>query len=322
MSTAPISVVIPAYGRADLLQATLESVRAQTLQPAEIVVVDDGWRDDSVRAAALAAGARHVYRANGGEPAARNTGIAAAREPWIALLDSDDLWEPTKLERQYAVVRARPELRAVFCDFTYFDMRGPHATTALADHAGYAASMPESIAPGVTLLRDASRGAAREMYLQSSTLLVARELARSLPYDETMRYCTDYDFALRLLARTAIACVTESLVAYRNMGDGLSADVTKMRLGDLAVLAHAERDPMRYGTAATLVLRKRKYRLLFLLAVAHLRANRNGAAARSAFASLGARPTVRAAALVLLSVLGPLGSQIVSDDRYERPARG
>ena len=90
----PISVVIPAFNREDMLPRALASVARQTSAPAETIVVDDG-SSDRTGEAAEAAGARVItHSENRGLAAARNTGIEAATQPWVAFLDSDDEWLP------------------------------------------------------------------------------------------------------------------------------------------------------------------------------------------------------------------------------------
>lgn len=98
-----ISVVIPCFNGAAFVSQAIESVLAQTCLPQEIVVVDDGSTDDSYDiAAAYGEPVRVVRQENRGECAARNRGIEAVQGEWIAFLDADDLWQPTKLERQLA----------------------------------------------------------------------------------------------------------------------------------------------------------------------------------------------------------------------------
>lgn len=99
------SVVIPTYNRAHCVGEAIESTLAQTLHPHEVIVVDDGSSDDT--AAVLASFGdriRVIRQANAGVSAARNAGIEAATGDWIALLDSDDLWFPEKMQRQAAVL--------------------------------------------------------------------------------------------------------------------------------------------------------------------------------------------------------------------------
>jgi GT2 family glycosyltransferase len=98
----PISVVIPAYNRSDLLPRALRAVAAQTHHPAEVIVVDDASADDTA-AVAKSLGARVVlHPENRGAAAARNTGIAEATGEWVALLDSDDEWRPDHLASLWA----------------------------------------------------------------------------------------------------------------------------------------------------------------------------------------------------------------------------
>lgn len=93
----PITVVIPAYRRPDMIGRALRSVHAQTRQAEEVIVVDDASGDDTgTRAESL--GARVItHERNLGEGPARNTGIGAARHDWVALLDCDDEWLPHHL---------------------------------------------------------------------------------------------------------------------------------------------------------------------------------------------------------------------------------
>ena len=112
-ASAPISVIIPAFNTARYLAGALESVRAQTLQPEEIIVVDNGSADETARTA-VESGARCEYEPLRGAGYARNRGIAAARGDFFAILDADDLWMPRKLEWQMAVLDADPQCEAVF----------------------------------------------------------------------------------------------------------------------------------------------------------------------------------------------------------------
>ena len=107
---ASVSVVIPTYNRAHLLERCLVSVLGQTLTADEIIVVDDGSTDNTVSTLK----SRHpevklIQQDNLGVSAARNTGISAARHDWIALLDSDDVWHENKLERQITALNNAPE---------------------------------------------------------------------------------------------------------------------------------------------------------------------------------------------------------------------
>ncbi len=114
-----VSVVIPTRDRRPMLMRAVESVRAQTFEDFEIVVVDDGSTDDTTEGlAALREPRRWPPTAGGvGGGGARNAGIAAATGRWVAFLDDDDAWLPSKLERQVEMLRAHPQLGLVYCGY-------------------------------------------------------------------------------------------------------------------------------------------------------------------------------------------------------------
>ncbi|MBE0583358.1 MAG: glycosyltransferase family 2 protein [Desulfofustis sp.] len=108
-----ISVIIPTHNRADRLDTALRSVLEQTLLPAEILVIDDGSIDDTEHRVAVlgrTAAVHLVYlrQPNRGPAAARNLGIARASFDLLAFLDSDDCWQPRKLEIQAHALRSSP----------------------------------------------------------------------------------------------------------------------------------------------------------------------------------------------------------------------
>ncbi|HID45618.1 MAG TPA: glycosyltransferase family 2 protein [Chromatiaceae bacterium] len=105
-----ISVVIPNYNYALYIGEALNSVLAQSVQPYEIIVVDDGSTDNSVQIVrSYGDKVRLIEQENQHVSAARNAGIKAAKGNWIALLDSDDLWHPRKLEFQIKASIENPD---------------------------------------------------------------------------------------------------------------------------------------------------------------------------------------------------------------------
>jgi hypothetical protein len=106
-----VTVVMPAFNSARTLRDSAQSVLDQTLDSLELIIIDDASTDDTTTVAEELAGrdarVKLVSRATqGGPAAARNTGIAAARGRYLAFCDADDLWLPTKLERQLKLARA------------------------------------------------------------------------------------------------------------------------------------------------------------------------------------------------------------------------
>lgn len=120
MKSAPVSVVIPCFRCKATIDEAVASVAAQTLQPAEILLVDDCSGDDTLDvlhrlASTYAAGWIKVIpmSSNGGPSRARNTGWEQAVQPYIAFLDADDSWAPQKLELQMAALRADPAIALI-----------------------------------------------------------------------------------------------------------------------------------------------------------------------------------------------------------------
>ncbi|MFA5393562.1 MAG: glycosyltransferase [Candidatus Ratteibacteria bacterium] len=123
-----VSVVLPTYDRAHLIGRAIQSVLDQTYPDFEIIVVDDGSTDNTEAAVKDFKDKRIRYIKHGenkGGPAARNTGIKAARGKYIAFQDSDDEWLPEKLDKQIRVFEtAPPEVGIVYTDMQRVNENG------------------------------------------------------------------------------------------------------------------------------------------------------------------------------------------------------
>ncbi|HEX8070574.1 MAG TPA: glycosyltransferase [Pyrinomonadaceae bacterium] len=239
---APITVIIPAFNAAAFIAEAVAQVRAQTLPVAELLVVDDGSTDRTAELAA-AAGARVICQANAGPSAARNAGLRAATQPWVAFLDADDLWRADKLERQWAALALCPEARAVACDYDVVDAAGRtvrgasfRAACGAAQRDGAAARQVGGEAQQVSA--EARRVGADGVYFSRvtmhffecffplpSTLMLRRDLivARGA-FDETLRLVADFECYLRLLAGGDLIVVALPLVSYRRHDGNCSRD--------------------------------------------------------------------------------------------------
>jgi glycosyltransferase involved in cell wall biosynthesis len=204
-----VSVVVPCYNRSHFIERAVESVRSQTLQDWELIIVDDGSSDDIVGALAAYQDddrirlVRHAH--NRGEPAARNTGIAAARGRFIAFLDSDDVWMPMKLARQAEAVLADPEPDFVFCV--------TQTVVVLSKHRRVVRPV-RGPAPG--------RSFAEFLYndggfAQSSSFFLARSLALRFPFREDLRQMVDHLLFIEVGAAGArYLLVPEPLTVWHN----------------------------------------------------------------------------------------------------------
>jgi glycosyltransferase involved in cell wall biosynthesis len=210
-----ISVIIPSYNRASLLESAVDSALAQTYPPSEIIVVDDGSTDETDEVLArcrLKAQSRqisvHVIKQKqGGAAKSRNAGIAASTGDWLAFLDSDDIWLPEKLELQVNALRAfGAQSAACVADATFVNNPGLNKTAF--EYAGIADGEDYRLIDGAT---DRIAYGYHGLYLQS--LLVKRQLAVDLEgFDAGFLLSEDSDFFLRLSLKTQILRVKRALV--------------------------------------------------------------------------------------------------------------
>jgi glycosyltransferase involved in cell wall biosynthesis len=213
----PVSVLIPAYNAQNFLRSAVDTIRSQTVEVEEIIIVDDESTDNTA-AVAESLGARVLRERRGGPAGARNAGLAVAKSEWIATLDADDIWHPRKLELQYDAVLAKPELGLVFTDFdavSASDGRIQRAS-AVVDHRSFKRLKRSSLTPEASLLDFAEflrELPARAIVLPSSSIF-RRELALAIGGFPPDVKAEDSEFFLRLASRTATAFLDVPLVAY------------------------------------------------------------------------------------------------------------
>jgi len=112
----PYSVVIPAFNAAETIVETIGSILSQTVQPRQIILVDDGSTDGTAdMAGALSDTIRVIRQDNAGVGRATTVGLAAVETPLVATLDADDLWLPHKIAAQMEHLHLHPECHGVFC---------------------------------------------------------------------------------------------------------------------------------------------------------------------------------------------------------------
>ena len=202
MTSPAVTVVIPVYNGTNYVREAIESVLAQTFTDHEIVAVDDGSTDgtwdllqshgDRVRA---------FRKPNGGVASALNLGIANARGRWIAWLSHDDLFLPTKLEKQVAFLTDAPRFSACYTDYLVCDAVGR--------------ILREVETPWYPRAK-ALRALFGRAYIGGSTILVERACFEAVgPFSETLRYTQDTEMWLRLLRRFEIGRVAEPLAVER-----------------------------------------------------------------------------------------------------------
>lgn len=130
MSIPNVSVVIPAYNASSTIARAIESCLAQTLPLSQVIVVDDGSRDETAEIVrAYGAPVTLISQTNSRTAAARNRGLDAATGDFVGFLDADDYWEPNKIEHQLSVFEKHPEVSVVASRF-YSEIPGSPRTLA------------------------------------------------------------------------------------------------------------------------------------------------------------------------------------------------
>ncbi len=215
----PISVVIPAYNAEDFIGEALESVHAQTWPISEIIVVDDGSSDRTAEIA-QSLGALVIRQQNRGISAARNVGIRAATEPWIAFLDADDIWQPEKIEYQWAAIELYPDVGLVSCDLTCFRDRSMEGNLG-ADELGQTdpAEVVDKHVRNKYVPKIQANFLVNGMNYGPSTMLIRRDLLLSVGlFDEHQLHNEEFECFLRVVAHCALVIVRHSFVKYRIHG--------------------------------------------------------------------------------------------------------
>jgi glycosyltransferase involved in cell wall biosynthesis len=201
-----VSVVIPLYNARAFIQETIQSVLEQTWKDYEIVVIDDGSIDDSQEAIRPFGGRlRYIRQENGGVAKARNRGIAESNGRYVALLDHDDLWHPSKLGKQVAVLEQRSEVGMVVTDVAHIDGKG-HAMGVIG--TGYN--------PSETFARLFVRGCVPT----PSAAMIRRSVLNAIGgFDEDFRSAglDDHELWTRIAAYCHIANIPEPLTYHRNL---------------------------------------------------------------------------------------------------------
>jgi glycosyltransferase involved in cell wall biosynthesis len=227
-----VSVVIPTFNRAHLLESAVDSALAQDGDDLEIevIVVDDHSIDDTLHRLTARFGddARVRILSNArtkGAAGARNTGILAARHPYVAFLDSDDIYLPGHLAAAAAVFEAYPQVGLVF-------------GRALCEEGG--AEIPRTGSYFEHSLARAPRAAENNdfvifsrdffahlletgCYIPLPTVVLKAEAAREL-MEESLRVAEDYEFWTRLSRKYVFACLKAPQIRVRRHGENLSSD--------------------------------------------------------------------------------------------------
>ncbi len=293
--TASISVVIPAYNASAYLAQTLDSVASQSLAPLEVVVVDDGSKDDTAQIA-RAYNVRLISQTNSGISAARNAGIHAAAGEYIALLDSDDLWAPEKLAVQYASLQAYGKPAFCFTDYRIFTDRGTNNKSGLWAHPAFRDTVKrigkKNTSGEFVIADNGVEAVLPDCYIQPSALIVRRaDVLASGGFDRTIPVGEDWEFFLRLFKCVPGIALMRSLMLYRKHPGGETANYSKFILGQFDIARRLAADPAKYPQGDVRYMATTDHVRYFRFGIELARREKFAEAADNLAKSVAARPT-------------------------------
>jgi glycosyltransferase involved in cell wall biosynthesis len=254
-----VSVIVPTYNGEAFLRETLDSVFAQTYQPFEVVVCDDGSSDQTLAILAEYAGRlRLVQQKNQGVAAARNRASLEARGEFLAFLDHDDLWEPHMLATLVPMLVAHPSFGLVYADAWIIDsksnLRGRRGSFLHYAHG----DVLEPLLHG--------------NFIPVETTLMRARLFRELcGCDVSLRYMEDYELCLRAARATQVGFHPEPLARYRIHERNLSHEIEPMLVEWLRLIETMERRVGALTPAQSSLVERERRRLCVDLAWRALR---------------------------------------------------
>ncbi len=222
-----VSVVIPTFNRAELIERALYSVLSQTYSNLEVIIVDDASSDNTQDQIQTSQQADHRiqyirHESNRGAQAARNTGIRAAKGEYIAFLDSDNEWLPGKLQRQMALFSHRDNSPSVvYCGYIKVSENGNILNKYLPQYRGFI--YKETLSEWLT---------------DTSTIVVRKEILEKIhELDENLLAYHEWDLCIRLTRECEFDFVPECLSIYREHTlPTISKDLLRDAYGYLAIV--------------------------------------------------------------------------------------
>jgi glycosyltransferase involved in cell wall biosynthesis len=209
-----VSVIIPCYNQGHFLGEAIESVTAQSYEPYEIIVVNDGSSDDTAKVAASFAQTRCLNQKNRGLAAARNAGLYASEGSYVVFLDADDRLLPGALKDGVTSLDSNPE-----CVFAY-----GHVRLIAAD--GSPLPSPRQVA----IQADHYLELLRHNYIWTvGAVIYRREVFDSVPgFNTLVNGSADFDLNARIARLFPVCCSDAVVLEYRQHGESMSRDFAHM----------------------------------------------------------------------------------------------
>jgi glycosyltransferase involved in cell wall biosynthesis len=221
-----VSVIIPSYNAMAYLPETLESVLRQTFTDFEALIINDGSSDNIVEWVSGVKDTRVklISQENQGLPGARNTGIAHAQGEYIAFLDADDLWEPTKLEKQVRYLDENPAVGLVHTPMLLVDAQGKSTGRFMGSNAE----------------GDVWQQLITKNIIACPSVMVRRCCFETVGvFDQNLRSIEDWDMWLRIAVHYPFGLIKEPLAYYRQLPNSMSKNCQVMEQAFHTVIERA-----------------------------------------------------------------------------------
>lgn len=268
---AKVSTIIPTYNCEQYIRETIESALSQTYKDMEFIVVDDGSTDRTEEIIkSFSPKLKYIhYNENQGPSAARNRGIKEAQGEYVAFLDHDDIWMPTKIEEQIKLFENNKDLALAYSNFCYVDHRNVEMG-ALFDTV-----KPQRGFVFEKLILD--------NFVPTTSVIAKKKILEEVGgFNERFMISHDFDLYLRIAERYQIDFIDSPLVKHRIYPDSASSKKRKIMLEETINITTFYKDRIRLtNTALARELDKRIAKYIFYMALWMLEhANRKEALSR------------------------------------------
>ncbi|NRA85274.1 MAG: glycosyltransferase [Gammaproteobacteria bacterium] len=235
ISKPVVSIIIPTKNCLSFLPLAIKSIQNQSVEPIEIIIIDDDSTDDSWKYLTLAAACDKRIRpfkiTNGGVAKARNYGLDKAQGQYIAFLDADDYWLPRKLNKQLAFHEKHSEVTLSFCNYVHIDERNKAIAVCFDYWPLFNRYINKYKKIGYQII---SKQGAAMIYAEnvvgtSGVLLNTKAISSQVKFDEELTSAEDWDLWLKIALTGPIGFTTSVDLVYLMRKDSESEKV-KIRL--------------------------------------------------------------------------------------------
>ncbi len=214
--TISISVILPVYNSERWLSECINSILEQTLRPLEIIAVNDGSTDDSQTILARYGDILTILnQPNRGASAARNAAAQVARGEWLAFIDSDDTWNPSKLQKQAELLTSQPDVVGAYCGKNWVNQEG----NATDKNDACMTYWPSGQIFLPLLLSRSTNG-----FSPSQAIIKRHIFLQCGGFPENLRHAEDYALWLKLAQLGPILYQIDPLVNYRRHPNSVSVE--------------------------------------------------------------------------------------------------